>query len=211
MWTLFCGLLFAAEPAEIVVEAYRDIQVYVADIKVINQTSETYVETVIDTKASYTYTGQFWKTAKVPAGVNSWQPIELGDRNLMVYDDRTIDLAWDNCNYRRTPLRCSVQNDHYFVETIIHVDDNQLVVKATIYDSNGQIVNSSRRVDNKIIKWIKQQEVTMIQQQGMTGSQTMVNKPKEELPLRWEIPHTLTDGLLRQTMMGLWVGVKLKL
>jgi hypothetical protein len=210
MWTLFCGLLLANEPEEIVVEAYRDIQFYVADIKVVNQTFETYVETVIDTNASFTYSGQYWRNAKVPAGVNSWQPVVLGTRDLRLYDDRTIDIVWDNCNYTRTPLACSIKNDHYFLETIIHVDDNQLVIRATIYDSNGQIVNSSSRADNKIIKWIRQQEVAVIQQQSMMASQTTTHMPKEEMPLRWEIPHTLTDGLLRQTMMGLWIGVKLE-
>jgi hypothetical protein len=210
MWTLFCGLLLANEPAEIVVEAYRDIQFYVADIKVVNQTFETYVETAIDTNASFTYSGQYWRNAKVPAGINSWQPVVLGNRDLRLYNDRTIGIVWDNCNYTRTPLECSIKNDHYFLETIIHVDDNQLVIRATIYDSNGQIVNSSSRTDNKIIKWIRQQEVIVIQQQSMMASQTTTHMPKEELPLRWEIPHTLTDGLLRQTMMGLWIGVKLE-
>ena len=136
MWFLLflVSILFANEPANledgdtIIVEAYRDIQVYVADIKIVDQTVETNVEAIIDKKAAYTYSGQYWKTAKVPAGINSWQPIELGDRDLRVYNDRTIGIVWSNCNYRRDPLMCSVQNDHYFVETIVHVDDNQLVV-----------------------------------------------------------------------------------
>ena len=45
MWWLFCGLLFAQEPNDIevgeyiVVEAHRDIEVYVAPIEVIVSTN----------------------------------------------------------------------------------------------------------------------------------------------------------------------------
>ena len=224
MWLLLflVGILSATEPANleevdtIIVEAYRDIQVYVADIKIIDATVETNVETVIDKEAAYTFRGQYWRSAKVPAGMNSWQPVELGDRELRVYNDRTIGLVWDNCNYRRQPLLCSVQNDHYFIETVVHVDDNQLVVKSTLYDAQGQIVNSSRRVNDKIVRWIKQQEITIRQEQqqpgllGGGGQAVSIHKPKEELPLKWEIPHNLTNGLVQQTMLGLWVGVRLK-
>ena len=224
MWLLLflVGILSATEPANleevdtIIVEAYRDIQVYVADIKIIDATVETNVETVIDKEAAYTFSGQYWRSAKVPAGMNSWQPVELGDRELRVYNDRTIGLVWDNCNYRRQPLLCSVQNNHYFIETVVHVDDNQLVVKSTLYDAQGQIVNSSRRVNDKIVRWIKQQEITIRQEQqqpgllGGGGQAVSIHKPKEELPLKWEIPHNLTNGLVQQTMLGLWVGVRLK-
>ena len=122
----------------------------------------------------------------------------------------------------------------------MHVDDNQLVVKATLYNSDAQIVTTVTRTDNKIIKWIKQQEVnvsqssTPIPQQQIQAAlpqqncgtsncsplvqvpntqqqqQVIINKPKEELPLKWEIPHTLTDGLVRQAMLGVWTGVRLE-
>ena len=71
---------------EIVVEAYHDIQVYVAPIVVINKTEDTKVEAVIDEDAAFTYSGVFWRNAKVPKGVNSWQPVTMGDRDLMIYN-----------------------------------------------------------------------------------------------------------------------------
>ena len=243
MWFLFCSLLFAQQPepvtenATIVVEAYHDIQVYVAPIQIVDRTQETLVEAVIDADAAFTYSGTFWRHAKVPAGVNSWQPVTMANRKLKVYNSHTIKFVWEDCNYDRTPMKCSFKNDHYFLQTIVHVDDNQLVVKATLYDSDAQVVNNSTRTDNKIIKWIKQQEINV--SQGMPSQplqQTLpqqncglancspvvqipanqpsptitVNKPKEEMPLKWEIPHTLTDSMVRQVMLGVWTGVRLE-
>lgn len=215
MWLLLSNLLFAQEPSataenELVVEAYRDIQVYVSPIRIVNGTEETKVESFIDRDSAFTYSGMYWKSSKVSERPNAWIPVTLGSRDLNVYNQDTISLVWDNCNYKRDPLMCSVKNDHYYVETTVHVDDNQLVVKSVLYDSDAQVVNVSRKADNKIIRWIKQQEVTVIQQQGMMGSQTIVNKPKEEMPLKWEIPHMLTDNLIQQAMLGLWMGVRLE-
>ena len=242
MWFWLFSLFWLASANEgdadsaIVVEAYRDIQIYVSDIQVIDQTQETDVETVVDESSAFVYTGQFWRNAKVPAGVNSWQPITLGERDVKVYNSETIQYVWDNCNYTREPLRCAVTNDHYYLETIVTVDDNQLVVRSTLYDSDAQVVNSSVRTNDKIIKWIKQQEITVTQQngaqqyqfnrpepictpRGCIGVQTQIpnnlagqniyNKPKEEMPLKWEIPHTLTNSIIRQTLMGVWIGAKL--
>ena len=73
----------------------------------------------------------------------------------------------------------------------------------------GSVIGTSQRNDVKIIRWIRQQEVTVIQQQGLMGSQTIVNKPKEEMPLKWEIPHRLLSNLVYQTSMGVWTGVKI--
>ena len=243
MWFLFCSLLFAQEPGAvteggtIVVEAYQDIQVYVAPIQIVDRTQETQVEAVIDSDAAFTYSGTFWRNAKVPAGINSWQPITMGKRKMMLYNSNTIKFVWEDCSYDRAPLECSFRNDHYFLQTIVHVDDNQLVVKATLYDSDAQVVTSATRTNNKIIRWIKQQEINVSQgmpvqplqqplpQQncGLTNCspivqipssqqapQIAINKPKEEMPLKWEIPHTLTDGMVRQAMLGVWTGVRLE-
>ena len=252
MWLLILSMLlstgFAANPdpsATIVVQSYRDIQVYVSQIRIIDQTVETNVEAVIDPNVAFTYTGSFWQNAKVPSGPNSWQPVKLGERDLKVYNSETIKYVWPDCDYEVKPLECSFRNDHYYLETTVHVDDNQLVVKAVLYDSDAQIVNVSTQTNEKIIRWIKQQAITTqttqapqlqpIQPQiqancGPTGCQpnqvllpqnnanqllqqnsttTIINKPKEELPLKWEIPHNLTDNMLRQAMLGIWTGVRL--
>lgn len=216
---LLTSILFAQEPeATMVVEASRDIEFYVSPIKVKDYTSENItVETVIDSDASFTYLGAYIQNIKVSNGRGAYEPVLLSHPRPKVYNERTIVYTWENCNYKRDPLKCTVQNNQYFLETIVTVDDNQLVVKATLYDPDAQVVLSSSRTDDKIIRWIKQQEITIRQEQqqggllGGNGSATTIHKPKEELPLKWEIPHTLTNKMIQQLILGTSVSIRLEL
>ena len=45
---------------------------------------------------------------------------------------------------------------------------------------------------------------------GGGGTTTTIHQPKEELPLKWEIPHMLTDKMVRDTVIGLWTGLRLE-
>tara|TARA_R110001592_G_scaffold298747_1_gene569554 strand:- start:15 stop:674 length:660 start_codon:yes stop_codon:yes gene_type:complete len=215
LW-LLTSLLFAQEPAmTIIVEASKDIEFYVSPIKIQNRALDISVEAVIDADAAFTYVGHYIKNIKVATGRGGYEPLSLSSYEARVYNERTIQYAWDNCNYKRDPLACAVQNSHYYVETIVTVDDNQLVAKVTIYDSNAQVFLSASTTDDKIVKWIKQQEITIKQEQqqagllGGGGSATTIHKPKEELPLKWEIPHSLTDRMIQQMLLGMFVSVKI--
>jgi len=216
---LLTSLLFAQEPAmTMVVEASRDIEFYVAPIKVHDYTSENIViEATVDKDAAFTYMGSYIRNIKISTGRGGHAPASITGHDVKVYNERTIKYAWEDCNYKRDPLGCSIKNSHYYLETIVTVDDNQLVVKATLYDSDAQVVLSSSRTDDKIVRWIKQQEITIRQEQqqggllGGSGQATTVHKPKEELPLKWEIPHTLTDRMVQQVILGTSASIKLDL
>lgn len=216
MWLLLTSLLFAQEPdMTLVVEASKDIEFFVAPIQINNRALDVSIETVIDPDAAFTYIGHYINNIKVSNGYGGYQPISISGYETRVYNERTIEYAWDNCNYKRDPLACAVQNSHYYVETVVTVDDNQLVAKVTIYDSNAQVFMSASTTDDKIVTWIKQQEITIKQEQqqggllGGGGSATTIHKPKEELPLKWEIPHSLTDRMLQQMLLGMFVSVKI--
>ena len=211
LW-LLTSLLFAGEPSmTIVVEASKDIEFYVAPIKVRNYTQETSVEMVIDKDAAFTYAGNYARNIKVSNGRGGYEPPSITGHKVMVYNDRTIKYAWEDCDYEKDALGCSVQNSHYYLETIVTVDDNQLVVKTTLYDPQAQVIVSSSTTDDKIVRWIRQQEITVTQQSGglMGGDTTTIHKPKEELPLKWEIPHSLTDRMIQQLMLGTFVSIRL--
>lgn len=218
LW-LLTSLLFAQEPSmTMVVEASSDIEFFVAPIKVHDYTSEDItVETVIDKDAAFTYLGSYIRNIKVSNGRGGYEPASLTGNEVKVYNERTIKYAWQDCNYRRDPLACTVQNSQYYLETIVTVDDNQLVVKATLYDPEAQVVISSSRTDDKIIRWIRQQEITIRQEQqqggllGGSGQATTIHKPKEEMPLKWEIPHTLTNRMIQQLILGTSASIKIDL
>ena len=216
---LLTSLLFAQEPAmTMIVEASRDIEFYVAPIKVHDYTSEDItIEAVVDKDSAFTYMGSYIRNIKVSTGRGGHAPASITGHDVKVYNERTIKYAWEDCNYKRDPLGCSIKNSHYYLETIVTVDDNQLVVKATLYDPDAQVVLSSSRTDDKIIRWIKQQEITIRQEQqqggllGGSGQSTTVHKPKEEMPLKWEIPHTLTDRMIQQIILGTSASIKIDL
>ena len=219
MFWLLTSLLFAQEPSmTMVVEASSDIEFFVAPIKVHDYTSEDIIiETVIDKDAAFTYLGSYIRNIKVSNGRGGYEPASLTGNDVKVYNERTIQYAWQDCNYKRDPLGCSVKNSHYYLETIVTVDDNQLVVKATLYDPEAQVVISSSRTNDKIIRWIRQQEITVRQEQqqpgllGGGGQATTIHKPKEEMPLKWEIPHTLTNKMIQQLILGTSVSIKINL
>ena len=218
LW-LLTSLLFAQEPSmTMVVEASRDIEFFVAPIKVHDYTSEDInIETVIDKDAAFTYLGSYIRNIKVSNGRGGYEPASLTGNEVKVYNERTIKYAWEDCNYKRDPLECSVKNSHYYLETIVTVDDNQLVVKATLYDPEAQVVISSSRANDKIIRWIRQQEITIRQEQqqggllGGSGQATTIHKPKEEMPLKWEIPHNLTNRMIQQLILGTSASIKIDL
>ena len=93
-------------------------------------------------------------------------------------------------------MRCSFENGHFFVETVITVDDNQLTVRMTMYDPELQVVNSGLSTEEMTVNWIKQQEVTNVQNTARDGSKTEVTHTGlEKHPLKWEIPHHLLENI----------------
>jgi len=52
---------------------------------------------------------------------------------------------------------------------------------------------------------------SVTQNSGNYRREVQVNKPKEEMPLKWEIPHKLLDSHMRQASLKLWLGMKIKL
>ncbi len=206
-------------PADAVIEvvASKDIEIFVAPIKVKNLSTDQKIEAIIDTDSAFTYTGSYApRNVKTLNARGVYEPLSMLGVEMMVYNERTIGYHWPDCNYRRDPLKCTIANSQYFLETIITVDDNQLVVRSTLYDSYAQVVTSSTRTDDKIVRWIKQQETTVVVNQqnggmlGGGGTTTTIHQPKEELPLKWEIPHMLTDKMVRDTVIGLWTGLRLE-
>ena len=198
------------EPQEtIVVEDYRNIEVYVAPIKM-TLLSE-HVEAVISDKSVVSYASAHWRNSKIekPGYKNIWSPVSMYE-TIDVYDVDTIEYAWNNCNYKRDAKKCSNQNNHLLQETYITIDDHQIVVNMILYNSKMTIINKATYTTESQIKWIKQQEIKITQQQGMMGSQTVTHMPKEELPLKWLIPTNLMDTHIRQASIGLWSGARIR-
>ena len=236
---LILGLAVAEEPsAEIIVEAHRDIEVYVSPIEVIVATDVENIEAVIDSSAAFTYSSSYSHNAQIErSSGGAYEPVGLNHGKIKIYSEDTIIYAWDDCNYKIKPLGCSIENNHYYLETTVHVDDNELVVRAILFDMEAQVIATGTSKDKRIIRWIKQQEIqqqqTLYSQNAQGQSQrncgtsscspegatstispmvtVTTTKPKEEMPLKWVIPHRLLDRHVQQAMLLMWCSTKMDL
>ena len=191
----------------IVVEAHKDYEVYVAPTVMDIQSTE--VEAVMAKKTVFSYTSRYSGQAKVKNERGTGYEYVTKNHNIKVYDEDTIEYIWDNCNYKRDPKKCAYLNNHMLLETIVTVDDHQIVVNMILYDSDLTVLGTSVYTSDSKVNWIRQQETTVIQQQGLMGNQTITHQPKEELPLKWLIPTNLLDKHIWQASALLWSGVRL--
>ena len=216
LYFLISSILLAQDPRtsskmpideSIIVEAHRDFEVYVAPIQIFNEAER--IEAVIDEYSVFSYASMHSHNAKIDNGYGGHESLTLNYDDFKVFNEDTIKYSWENCNYSKDPKRCAYQNNHFLLETRITIDENQLVVNMILYDPELQVISQGNVVSNKIINWIKQQEINSSYQnttpvgqtqpssncsgsscrpqtpQGSSLSQTIVsiNKPKEELPL----------------------------
>tara|TARA_B100001113_G_C21120156_1_gene627059 strand:- start:996 stop:1655 length:660 start_codon:yes stop_codon:yes gene_type:complete len=207
--------VYAQEPAsevpdaEIVVEAHKDYEVYVAPVQYhIVDESYSVSSVSIPDHMVYNYASLHANRAKVQVRYRTWEPVTMHG-GVKVYNKETIKYVWDNCRYNRDYRKCSFQNSHYFVETIVTINKDEVVISMTLFDQDMQALNTSNISDKAIVRWIKQQEIIITQQQSMMGSSTTIHKPKEELPLEWRIPPQLFTNAIRQASLRLWTGVRL--
>ena len=185
------------------------INFYVAPIEVDNKTRYQQIEQEIDKQLAFVNSAGYSRTPKIKNDRGIYYPMALTDYDILLYNDKTISYV-SSCDFVHLPLKCSTQENFYFVETVVTVDDHQLTVRMTMYDPDLQVVNSSISHEDMVITWIKQQEVTNIQQQGRDGSTTNVtHKGLEKLPLKWEVPHFLLAKHIQEAASELWIGAKI--
>ena len=182
------------------------INIYVEPMKVFQNGSQ--VINNISNNITFTFASQHISMAKQKSDYG-WEYIEDSD-NVNVYNNKTIGYRYSGCDYSEDALGCSVRNNHYYLRTFLELREDEALITQQLFDSKARVVSSSTSSSKKIIQWIKQQEVNVVQSQGLMGSQTATSMPKEELPLKWEIPWRIFSNNFRQMSLRLWSGVKLK-
>lgn len=187
MILLFLSLLFAQE-----VMVYAEApQFYRNGTKIRNYLSNT---------VTHMNAAKHIKLAKVKSQYG-WEFIE-NNEGVFVWNGETIKYKFSNCDYSADPLRCSIENKHYYLRTFVNLTEEEGLITQTLYGKQGEIITSSQISNKKIVIWIKQQELTVFE-----GG---FHKPKEELPLKWEIPYVIYSNDFEQLSLRLWSGVKLK-
>jgi len=184
---LFFSLVFAQD---FVVFAASPI-VYVNGTRSVNPMSH---------EISFITASKHVKLARVKSQYG-WETI--GDSDYVsVYNEDTISYKFKGCDYKNEPLMCSIRNNNFYLRTTVSLTPDEGLLTQTLYGKNGQIVSTSQISSKKIIIWIKQQELTVFKD-GF-------HRPKEELPLKWEIPYRIFSNDFEQLSLRLWSGIKLK-
>ena len=184
----------------------KEINIYVEPMKVYK--NGTQIVNHISNQIVFTQASQHIAMAKQKSQYG-WEYVEDSD-NVNVYNEKTIGYHFDGCDYQEDALGCSVKNNHYYLRTFLELREDEALIIQHLFDSKARIVSSATSSSKKIIQWIKQQEINVVQTQGLMGSQTATSMPKEEIPLKWEIPWRIFSNNFRQMSLRLWSGVKLK-
>ena len=192
---LFFSMVFAGE-----------INIYTESMKVYRDGAQ--IVNYISDEIAFVYASQHIALAKQKSQYG-WEQIEDAN-NVNIWNEKTIRYKYKGCSYEMDALGCSVRNRHYYLRTFVELREDEALITQQLFNKNAQVVSTASFSSKKIIKWIKQQETTVIQQQGMMGSTTLTHKPKEELPLKWEIPWRLFSDDFRQLSFRLWSGIKLQ-
>lgn len=184
---------------------------YVAPIRVWDRTENKQIEQVIDQEFAFTLSSAYSTSFKVRNERGTYSPVLMEFEDVRVFNKKTVSYYYE-CNYTRDPMRCAFDNGHFYVETIVTVDDNQLTVRMTMYDPQLQVVNSGLSTEEMEVNWIKQQEVTNVQQTARDGTKTeLTHYGLERMPLKWEIPHHLLEKHIREAASELWLGARIRL
>lgn len=185
------------------------IDFYVAPTIVENHTRNKEIEQDIDVQLAFAIASSYKESFKVIKNNRHMSAREAFDE-IRVFNNETIKY-YSDCDYEKEPMKCSFGNN-YYVETVVTVDDNQLIVRMTMYDPSLQVVSNGYSTEDMIVNWIKQQEVTYIQQTAQDGTKTdLTHYGLERLPLKWEIPHHLLEKHIRQATVGCWLGIKIRI
>jgi len=235
MFSIFnvINLGFAEEPLSsvsetIIVEAHRDIEVYVAPIVVQNFSKN--IEANYSEHSVFGYTSSHSHNAQIENDMGFYEPLLLNNDKIKVYNKDTIGYSWEGCDYLKDAKACTYQNNHYLLETYVSIDENELVVALYLLDSELQIISQGIVTDTRTVRWIKQQEQVMNKSlyrpnniQNCSGNScqalsrdagsynSAATNKKEELPLKWEIPHKLLNKHFHQASLLLWCSTRLSL
>lgn len=189
----------------------KEIDFYVSPIRVHNRTEKKDIEDVIDSELAFVISSGYSRTFKAQTERGSFVPGPMEYDSIRVFNRKTIKY-YNKCNYFLDPLGCTFENGNYYIETIVTIDDNQLTVRMTMYDPSLQVVNSSIATEEMEVNWIKQQEVTNVQQTARDGTKTNItHRGLERMPLKWEIPHHLLEKHIREAASELWLGARIRL
>jgi len=146
----------------------------------------------------------------------------LIDKNISIYNDLNIGFLYGECDYRRSPLRCSVENNHWMLQPIITLNKDRHTISLLLYDEEGKVMAQSSMSKKRSVKIINQKSSVS----SSLGGQSLCNtggckglRPRfappqanglleKTEPIKLEQKPTLTGFEIQQAVMSLCLSVK---
>lgn len=219
MWLLISNLLFANDSgnseeaaAHIVVEDGRYEEIYFEEPRVMCETPCSFDQ---DTSSIFVEANSKHKT---------W--LKAG-KVIGVYNDETINFAYDDCNFKQNPHKCANENGLWVMRTTISINKDRASINIMLFDENAAMIGQGTFTRFKRTKVIQRKKVTQQQVPGQPGVATQCNKntgacgtvpfqgngqtatQTEDLePVVIEIPPTLSARDIGQTMIYVYDSVR---
>lgn len=185
MFFLLSSILFSGEPAvdqDMLVTASKNLMVFVPPIEILEGAEES-LQASKDSVISLSENAKFFAKRKTLYGFEDFS------EEIDIISSDMIKIMFDGCNYYGKPLKCSMQNDHWYLKSVISKNETSTSLTIFIYDESGKIVASHTRSKERETRYYFDDQ----------GKRQEVHKnPK------------ITISDIRAAVNSVWVQVRLK-
>ena len=224
----------------IVVEAHKDFEVYVAPIVFKNHAPEIEAvigdNTVFKYASSHSKMAKIQSGYRSYEPMNqNHDDFKVYDQNTIkyVWEECNYILDSKKCTFQNNHFLLetyiTIDVNQLIVEMLLYDSDLQVIASGTTNSNLKVTWIKQQEVTTNVNESgiMPQQQVSQnscnkasgacppsngfTQNSGNYRREVQTSMPKEELPLKWEIPHKLLDFHINQTSLRLWTGVKIDL
>jgi YD repeat-containing protein len=141
MLLLLSSILFSGEPRvdqDMLVTASRGLTVFVPPVEILEGAEES-LQASKYSVISLSENAKFFAKRKAMYGFEDFA------EEIDIISNDMIRLMYDGCNYYGKPLKCSIENDHWYLKSVVSKNDTSTSLTVFIYDESGKVVAAHTR------------------------------------------------------------------
>jgi len=86
-----------------------------------------------------------------------------------IYNDETINMAFDTCDFKTTPFKCGKENGVWILRTTYVQTENKVAIQIMLFDNHGNIIGQGSQEEIGATTVIKRKKITRQQDSKQTG------------------------------------------
>ena len=184
LW-LLSSIIFSGEPRvdqNMLVTASRGLIVFVPPLEILEGAEES-LQASEDSVVSLSENAKFFAKRKAMYGFEDFaEEIDIISKDV-------IRLMYDGCNYYGKPLKCSMENDHWYLKSVVSKNETSASLTVFIYDESGKVVAAHTRSKQRETRYYFDDE----------GKKQEVHRDPK-----------ITISDIRAAINSVWVQVKLR-